>query len=145
MVDGRGDDAACVKFIAIVPRILVELTWDKADNFDLTVTEPDGTIINRNKLKSNSGGRLVRDQNVDACDLQINGREQILWPITSESLPLEGLYRVRVIERKGCNTGPAKWSFSVIIGGVNVLFKEGKSDGNKGLAGAGKFMYKRPT
>lgn len=125
--NGRGNKKSCVRFVTVVARILIELTWDSSDDFDVAVTEPDGTVINKDSTKSPRAG-LIRNNGVDMCGKVIANREQIQWNVRKVVLPLSGKYLVRVRHTKNCGLGKTKWSLSVVINGENVLFKEGFSN-----------------
>lgn len=121
----------CVSFRSLLPKILIELTWDSSDDFDLSVKEPNGEKINFNNDRSGTGGRLINDQNVGRCGLDPDGREQIRWLVTDS--PDVGKYVVTVKHFKNCGNGPTNWSLAVIINGKAEVFKTGTSnkDDNK--------------
>lgn len=135
---GKRDPGACVAFQSRIGTILIELTWNSADNFDLSVEEPNGNIVNNVNPKSTlTGANLVNDNNIDGCDTLVVGREQMVWNKANDVNPLRGEYVVRVKHTKSCNRKKAtKWSVAVIINGKNVLFRSGlsKRDGRQVLS-----------
>lgn len=122
----------CVSFRSVVPRILVELTWDSSDDFDVSVTEPNGNKISFLKTTSPTGGKLNLDQNVDRCGQDPDGREQIRWLLDSN--PLSGMYEVEVKHNRKCNNAATRWTLAVIIDGKLNLIKRGRSRKGKNMS-----------
>lgn len=62
MTDQNPED--CVAFQPSIMTILADLTWEGADQLDLSITEPDGTVLNRitpNTARGNFDGDEVKN------------------------------------------------------------------------------------
>lgn len=117
----------CISFQTTAPKILIELTWQSADDIDVRVEEPDGNVIAYFDLESKkTGGVLTLDQNVGRCGEDSTGREQITWK--QDDTPLEGTYNVQVRHFSNCGDGPTKWTLAVVIDGKLVNFESGSSN-----------------
>lgn len=126
-VRGRGDPTSCVAFQSEIASILITLTWNTGDNFDLSVVDPNGNVVDKDNTPSVTGGALVNDQNVDMCELP-TGREQIVWNKERDMMPVRGEYSVMVRHTTRCKRRvPTRWNLAVIVNGKNVLFRTGVS------------------
>lgn len=124
----------CVSFRTAIPSILIELTWQSADDIDLSVLEPNGNRISFRDDKSvKTGGRLVNDQNVARCGEDSTGREQIRWIVDNKDNlePLKGNYRVQIRHWKNCGNGPTKWNLAIIVRGKLIFRDSGVSNNKK--------------
>lgn len=126
-VRGKRDSTSCVAFQSEVASILVELTWNTGDNFDLSVIDPNGDIVDKDNSPSVTGGKLIKDNNLDMCELP-TGREQVNWNQDRDLKPIRGQYTVKVRHTARCNKKkPTRWELAVIVKGQIVLFKGGVS------------------
>lgn len=127
IVNGRTDSSSCASFLALTGNILVELTWDTGDDFDLSVKTPSGETIDKDNRQVGSG-RLVNNNNEDKCDEMLpNGREQAVWNYRDE-VPEPGTYTITVRHKTKCAKGvKTNWSLAVIVMGENVSFRKGVS------------------
>lgn len=118
----------CIAYRAVVGVIIVQLTWDMPDDFDLFVFEPNGTPITRFSPNSPSGGRLLNDNLIRSCkDATTAGREQVTY--RTRATPLNGVYRVQVRHFRACGNSVG-WNLQVVIDGVVVLDRAGTSNEN---------------
>lgn len=125
------DPMDCFTFRAAVPKVLVELSWDSPDDFDLNVMEPNGFTINRFNMQS-STGRLNEDfgaDNYPECNGRI-GKESIRY-IRGVDIQ-RGVYRVAVRHFRNCGKGTTNFIVRVTIDGKLMNTSRGKSNGNDG-------------
>lgn len=116
-------------FRSVSAHLLIELSWNSADDFDLSLEEPDGTIIDYAFPRSVSGGALIDDRpsKDDLCRVD-NSQEVILYPWGKR--PMSGDYRVNVTHFENCGAGPTPFHLAILrdgvwMGGVD----NGSSDG----------------
>lgn len=118
----------CIQFIAVRGLLIVELLWNSADEFDLSLTEPGGNVINNRNLRSVvTGGRLIADHPGIPCTVIGAGREEIVY--RTRSPPLRGLYKIEVRHFLNCRPGVDTSSFSVtvIVDGRAIFFGRDES------------------
>lgn len=135
----------CIAFRTTVPIILIELTWQNADDIDVRVNEPDGNLIAYFDLQSaKTGGKLNLDQNVARCGEDSTGREQIKWNVRNEKRPLDGEYKIQVRHFSTCRDGPTRWNLAVVVNGKLVVRKTGVSKlrGGDQIIDTASFNYK---
>lgn len=112
----QSDRSNCVSFRTTAPQIHIQLAWDAPDDFDLSVTEPDGTVINFLKLRSKRG-KLNGDNNEGFCDSGIpGGREDIVYFPNKNIKP--GIYRVTATHSIKCGSGATKWTLIISKNGI---------------------------
>lgn len=139
LVTGVGEDAKrrvmrttdprdCIAYRAVIGLIIVQLTWDAADDLDLLVREPDDNPIARFKPESDTKGRLIRDNLVGSCVNGTVGREQVTY--RTRATPLTGLYEVQIRHFRACG-GPVNWDLQVVLDGTLVLARNGTSTGGR--------------
>lgn len=116
----------CVAFLATRALILIELVWNSADDFDVTLMEPSGFVISRLQLRSPTKGKSLGDFPRTACSPLNTGREQIVY--RTDSNPLKGEYKVEVRHFTNCQVGATSYNLAVIVNGTNVLNRSGLDD-----------------
>lgn len=81
-------------------KLTVSLAWNTADDLDLAVREPSGTIIYHKNRKSTSGGELDVDRNFET--IENSPIENVYW-----EAPLRGEYTifVKLYERRSTSQG----------------------------------------
>ena len=100
--------------------VQVTLRWfDINADLDLYVTDPYGTTISFNNMRSPSGGEL--DVDVIPCNRQIERVENIFWPIGGAP---RGTYVVGLHYHPSCrDLGPARYEITVkVIGREPQVF-----------------------
>ncbi|CDF36667.1 unnamed protein product [Chondrus crispus] len=131
----RGED--CVAFVASVPRLLVELSWEgQGDDLDLAVVTPSGGLLSRFREADESGGRFGGD--VEAgCRGNGVGNEVVSW---GRGARVEsGTYLVQVRLFAVC--GGSRWTLRVSAGDRVKVVKRGRSGGQEvGLLGEIRFV-----
>lgn len=131
-VRGQFDD--CVSFRTWSPRVLIDLIWASADDYDLVVIEPNGNIISSSKKTSGTGGRLITE-NARSCDASdLNRREEVRW--LRRSKPLPGMYTVKIRHFTNCKNVLSRWELTVMTNGKYKTGKIGFSEG-----GNNSFVY----
>lgn len=121
----RAELEDCVAFRAVLGVLIIEFTWNAGDDFDLTVTEPNGNVISRSRPRSSTGGRLIRDNNVGTCGIAPVGREQVTY--RTRATPLAGTYTVQARHFRSC--GPVvDYGLTVIANGKSKLTNSGSTD-----------------
>lgn len=122
----RTDRRNCVSFRSTAPQIHVQLEWDSADDFDLSLEEPDGTLIDFRNTRSKFG-KLNGDNNKGFCNSGLPiGKENILY-MPNRNIPF-GTYRVMVTHSNKCGARPTRWTVSIMKNGVVVKRRTGNSD-----------------
>lgn len=117
------DRSNCVAFRTTAPQIHIQLTWDSPDDFDLSVTEPDGDIVNFQTPRSEQG-KLNGDNNKGVCFSGLPvGKEDIVY-FPSRNIET-GNYRVSVSHSFKCGASSTKWTLTVSKNGVVVKRKTG--------------------
>ena len=116
---------ACVQFQTILPKLIVQLSWDSDDDFDLFLREPSGNVINLRRRRSDSGGKKSRDLHYGECGSVGMGWDDIVW--SPDSSPMPGRYKMKVEQNVICNSKPTKWQLKVTYGGKTVLDQSGTS------------------
>ena len=100
----------CVSFRTINQPILVEVTWDSADDFDLSIQGPDG------------GGRLIRDNNIGQCNGgPPQGKEAVVFDTATA-----GTYEITLRHFNNCG-GRTRFTVNAIVNGVRVFQRRGRS------------------
>ncbi|CDF34443.1 unnamed protein product [Chondrus crispus] len=123
---GRKD---CVSFRTRNPMVLIELSWDSADDFDLEVTEPNGTVVSRDAPDAGVG-ELNNDNNVGACNIMIPaGKEAVLY--RQEDELMSGDYTATIKHFNNCGDGRTRYRLRVIVDGEVVVFRTGLSNAPK--------------
>lgn len=112
----------CISFRTRVPKILIELTWNSPDDFDVTVKEPNRNIVSSKNPRSESGARLIKDSNVGECGSNVQGIEQIRW--LQNGNPKKGTYTIVVRQFLSCGP-PSKWILTVVVDGRKILSRQG--------------------
>lgn len=122
-----GTEKDCVSFRSRASKILVDLSWNSGDDFDLVVKEPGGGELSRFNRESRTG-RLNDDANDDGCGIPlVSGRETARYLVSTNSVKT-GLYFVEVRHFKNCGRGGRKWKLQVSINGKMVQMKQGRSN-----------------
>ncbi|CDF35157.1 Gal-2,6-Sulfurylases II [Chondrus crispus] len=101
----------CVSFRTINQAILVEVAWDSADDFDLSVQDPDG-----------GGGRLIKDNNIGRCQGgPPQGKEAVVFDTAKP-----GTYEITLRHFNNCG-GRTRFTVNAIVNGVRVFQRRGRS------------------
>lgn len=128
VVKTAGEDTDCVSFRTRTTKILVELTWDSGDDFDLYVIEPDGRQLSRFNPET-ATGKLNGDFTADGCTRPFkSGRESARY-LEMDASVKRGKYTVQARHFDNCGRGPTKWMLRIVINGKVVKTKRGKSNG----------------
>lgn len=127
VVKTNGEDTEWVSFRTRVTKILVELTWDTGDDFDLYVFKPDGKQPSRFNPET-ATGRLNGDFTVGCTRSFKSGRETARYLVTSADVQ-GGTYKIEAHHFDNCGRGPTKWELRIIINGKVVKTKRGRSNG----------------
>lgn len=128
VVKTKGEDTDCLSFRTRAAKILVELTWDSNDDFDLYVIEPDGKQLSRFNPQT-STGKLNGDFTADGCTrLSKMGRESARY-LEVNNMVRNGKYAVEARHFRNCGTGPTKWMLRISINGKLIKTKRGSSNG----------------
>lgn len=106
------------------------LTWDNSADMDLSVLEPDGSLISFVNTVGASGAQLDVDSNYP-CGSNQYSTENIYWP---EGASVGGTYIVGVNQFSTCSGGSANWTLTVLVGG-EVAFTE------QGIGGTVSFTF----
>lgn len=115
----------CVAFRAVLGVLVIEFTWSAGNDFDLSVTEPNGNVINNSNDRSPTGGRLIKDNNIGKCGIAPVGREQVTY--RTRARPLAGQYLVEVRHFESC--GPeVEFALAIIANGVNTILERGTTN-----------------
>lgn len=114
------------------------LTWATVDDVDLTVTEPDGSVIAFYSPVAASGGSLSEDANVVCIDPVNDPVERIIWPTTIPS----GTYTIEVSLAGYCrNTAePVPFTVQLTVNGEVTRYKGSVSS----LASSTSFIFTVP-
>lgn len=124
-----GSPRQCVSFRTRNPMVLIELSWDSADDFDLEITEPSGTVVSRDAPDAGVG-ELNNDNNVGACAIMIPaGKEAVLY--RQEDELMSGDYTATIKHFNNCGGGRTRYRLRVIVDGDVVVFKTGFSNALK--------------
>lgn len=118
------DTNDCIAFNIRVPKLLIELEWDTGDDLELSVTEPDGEVLNLVNRRTNSGV-FVRDV-VSNCGLNLVRREEALY-LPSPRVQ-NGTYTVEATQFNNCGNGPTVWNINVYFDGVLEIGRSGRSN-----------------
>jgi hypothetical protein len=92
--------------------VQVSLSWDKSEDIDLHVVDPDGSEIYWSQPGSPSSGMLDLDSNA-ACDVDNKNNENIRWPTGTAP---RGTYTVRVDNFENCSLEAVKYVVTVHSG-----------------------------
>lgn len=104
----------------------MQLVWDSPDDFDLSVEEPDGTLVDFRNTRS-TYGKLNGDNNKGFCDSGLRvGKENILY-FPNRDIPF-GTYRVKVTHSNKCGARPTRWTLSIMKNGIVVKRRTARSD-----------------
>lgn len=113
----RNDPTQCVEVAIVSSRLSIELLWDSADDLDLRVTEPDGTVVNR--IRRSGNGSLLRDMYRGDCSAKRWLSKEIYENRLDRSRDtLSGTYKVEIVRNDGsvCR-GPFRWRLVVLLDG----------------------------
>lgn len=103
----------------------ISCSWDKPNDVDLHLIEPNGTEIYYNNEESDNGGVLDIDSNAD-CDLDNINNENISY--SAESIVEAGTYTVMVDLYSNCDVaGNTNFSVTAIYKGGLVTAKSGSN------------------
>lgn len=128
------DEDECISFTARVPDVLIEAVWDSGDDMDLSVREPDGTLVNYLHTKS-SCGSLGKDNSVDACGIFLRGHERITYQ--RECLKQgDGKYEAILRHTVNCGHGATSWVLKVVVDGRFRRVIRGVSNGSDEMVAA---------
>lgn len=119
------DSGKCVQFVTKVPKLLVQFSWNSADDFDIFLREPNGNVINLFRRSSASGAEMSEDLNGGSCSPVGGGWEEIVW--SQDAAPLSGLYRMRMEQNVVCDTNPTEWKLKVTLNGKEIVSEKGVS------------------
>ena len=84
----------------------ITLTWDGPADLDLTVIEPNGTVIYYGHPESGTGGRLAADANYP-CGGSAEPRELVSWPTGRAPY---STYGVRIDQFDSCGAAATTWT-----------------------------------
>lgn len=134
------DRSNCVSFRTTAAQILIQLTWDSSDDFDLSVTEPDGDVINFLNNRSEQG-KLNGDNNKGFCSADIRGgRENIVY-FPSRNIE-SGTYRVKATHSNKCGPSATTWTLTIVKNGNVVKKRTGRANsGNNALVVNTNFRF----
>lgn len=120
---GPGGRRQCVSFRSRNPRVLVELSWDSSDDFDLEVTEPSGMVVTRENPDAGNG-KFNNDNLVGLCGTGIPaGKEAVLYRQDRELIP--GDYTATIRQFNNCGQGRTRYRLRIIMDGKVVIFRTG--------------------
>lgn len=129
VVKADDKDTDCVSFRTRTTKILIELSWDSMDDFDLYVTEPDGKQLSRFQQKTETA-KLIGDFITDGCIKPFSeSRETAVYADHTEGVQ-RGTYNVEGRHLNNCGGGPTKWRLRISINGILVKTKRGTSNGD---------------
>lgn len=131
----------CIAARVRAPVILIELTWNSDDDFDLEVTEPNGEKLSFRNRRSATKGKYISEVGTGSCSSQnTDGREQVRWLPNGNAE--DGRYRFKVTHFRSCGFGSTTWNLAVIVNGKVVQNKRGQSDkGNGEKVTQGSFIF----
>lgn len=139
---GRGDilktklgkeNSDCLSFQVRIAEIIIELEWFSGDDLDLSVREPDGTIVNFRNLRSGCG-KLQMDNCVDCCGIFEVATERIVYKRDCDGFQ-NGEYTAIIRHSSNCGLGPTKWKLRLIEDGVVKRFTKGETNTDAGKFG----------
>lgn len=122
----------CITMRVLSTKLEFELSWNTTDDFDLKVTEPDGTKIDfRNKGPMASGGRLNSDNRIGECSLapvkDEFTREAVIY--LRDSNPQIGRYVMTASRYRDCaRSEPTEYCLRAIVNGRVIKTKCGVTD-----------------
>lgn len=128
---------SCVAIITRVTTIFIQVTFTSLADYDIILTEPDGTTVDPVNNSSPSGGKHGQSRN-DFSPLPcisprpqpyvIKRREKVEYPVGS--MPQSGKYKIKMIKRDNCDMGPISFE-------LNVLYKDNKVSKKRRVSMAG--------
>lgn len=119
-----GRRADCIAFTAELPVVVVQLTWDSADDLDLVVFDPSGEELSVASAVETASGTLLADDGVSRCgELGVKGREVSVY---RGAATRTGQYVALVKHWENCGSG-ARWRLRVSVRGKTVVAKSGFS------------------
>lgn len=119
----------CIWFAPRPANFDIVLDWDSNDDLDIEVTEPDGTVVNKNNRKSpNTCISLAKDRGSDSCFSvgPPGGREESFYQKCEAP---SGTIRIKAFHFRNCGKGPTNWILTVKLFGKVILERRGKSNG----------------
>lgn len=127
-----------MSFRSVAPFLQVQAIWDSADDFDLEVEEPDGTIVDMFLPRSETG-RLNADNNRDRCNSRLTfGRENIVYDLNPNLQ--NGRYFVRFYHYHSCAGQDTNWTLRVLKNGASVRNIRGASNNDTGSSLHGRLV-----
>lgn len=120
------DSANCVAFRTTAPQIHIQLIWDTPDDFDLSVSEPDGDVINFQNTRSEQG-KLNGDNNKGFCLSGIPGGKEDIVYFRSRNIEF-GTYRVTATHGTKCGNRSSNWTLTIMKNGIIVKRRTGTSN-----------------
>ena len=97
--------------IPIGEEVNISLAWDTLDDLDLYVTDPSGETIFHKHRRSSTGGQLDIDAHENCSQNVPAPIENISW----NSLPLAGVYTIKVRHYSTCGNSNTPVPFTLII------------------------------
>lgn len=103
--------------------VQVTLRWESEVDMDLSVLDPDGSVIDFEVRTSPSGGELDRDANYPCTSATSSPVENVYWPVGQAPA---GQYQATVVYRTSCDDlGTQPFSLVVRVGGQVILEESG--------------------
>lgn len=103
----RGEPEDCIAFFFDVPKLVVELSWDTANDLDLYVRQPHGGSVWWGGEISASGGHLLHDDTSNSCRTSSGGSEMIYYG--GDSIPEKGYYNLEIRQFDNCSGQSTNW------------------------------------
>lgn len=118
----------CIGFVPWAATLDIRLDWDSKDDLDLIITEPDGSVLNKNNLNSpNSCGKLQKDKKTEQCFARgpSSGREISFYRPCE---PPTGTFTIKAKHFENCGNGPTNWWLIVKRDGEVIHTSNGSSN-----------------
>lgn len=107
----------CFVFVGNSPSLVFEVQWfDSGDDLDISVKEPDGTVVDYITPRSECGRLNGGDGNIDGCDRLLEGREKLEYFKSCTNFQ-EGKYETTVRHATNCREGLTRYEIRVIMDG----------------------------
>lgn len=137
------DSRECISFQVKTRPIIIEARWRSGDDMDLSIREPDRTVVDHRSLSSQCG-RHRGDTCVDCCGFRQSGAERVTY--NDECGRLQGgMYTAVLRQQKNCGEGPSIWKILVVIDGKIRFSARGLANETGGaVVGKLRFHLTRP-
>lgn len=128
-----GGERDCIGVTVRTPDIIIEAQWYSGADFDLAVTEPDGTVLSNENAKSICGKYAGGgDKGVDTCGISAQAVEKVRYRDSDCPGFQIGRYTATLRQVTNCGDGPTDWEIRLVVRGRLVRKWSGSSDEDAG-------------